>query len=213
MDLIDSFGGWLWSFTSTNTSTWHAWNNTHQSDTSIVPFDDLVNRLAQIANTLSRLDKNAANSVGFLISFLFKKFKTLPIEDGSFDLWPTDSFIWYGITWFFLSGLIGLMVIPFIMSVIGFGVDGVSPYSCASCTQRRVYGEKTGCYFRIIKNECVLDGCFSKLQSLGTRPRRLMVIGFFFGAIIGEFIAMKIYIQYCCTLTTIAEHFLSKLHD
>lgn len=72
MDLIDSFGGWLWSFTSTNTSTWHAWNSTAQSETvksSIVPFDDLVNRLAQIVNTLSRLDKNAANSVGFLISF------------------------------------------------------------------------------------------------------------------------------------------------
>ena len=63
MDLMDSFGGWLWSFTSTNTSTWHAWNNTDQSDTSIVPFDDLVNRLALIVNTLSRLDKNAANSV------------------------------------------------------------------------------------------------------------------------------------------------------
>jgi alpha/beta superfamily hydrolase len=39
-----------------------------------------------------------------------------------------------------------------------------------------------------------------------------MVIGFSFGAIIGEFIAMKIYIQHCCTLASIAEHFLSKLH-
>ena len=70
MDLIDSFGGWLWSFTSTNTSTWHAWNNTDQSDTPIVPFDELVSHLAQIVNALSRLDKNAANTVGFLISFL-----------------------------------------------------------------------------------------------------------------------------------------------
>ncbi|CBY21272.1 unnamed protein product [Oikopleura dioica] len=78
------------------------------------------------------------------------------------------------------------------MSVIGFGFDGVSPYSCASCTQRRVYGDKT-------------DGCFSKFQSLGTQPRRLMIIGFFLGAIVGEVIAMIIYFYRCCTINM---HFL-----
>jgi len=139
---------------------------------------------------------------------LVTKFKTIPVEEPSLiELWPTDIFIWYGLTWFFISGLIGLMAFPFLMSVIGFGFDGVSPYSCASCTQRRVYGDKTGfCILKKIKKKTLfLDGCFSKFQSLGTQPRRLMIIGFFLGAIVGEVIAMIIYFYRCCTINM---HFL-----
>jgi len=64
MDLLDSFGGWLWSITSTNTSSWHAWNDT---DSSIASFDDLVKSLTLIFNKRSwkspLLDINSANLV------------------------------------------------------------------------------------------------------------------------------------------------------